>query len=195
MNKVNYDNISELAEEILYTYYDNMDDSEISVFINVEDAAILLRELIGQDYTLEDLLSVESLNIDSFEDDVILITIDENGGIWAENAEGKDRFKIVESSIIFTDPLYYEDVKLSNGTDDIEYTIFTVGEQETDNKSKKAMIATNDDGHISGFKYEDNQDGHCFSVEYCSCDPIEDVKKMLEVCNNILEEYGKMIQG
>lgn len=194
MNKVNYINISELAEEILYTYYDNMDDSEISVFINVEDAAILLRELIGQDYTLEDVLSVESLNIDSFEDDVILITIDENGGIWAENAEGKDRFKIVESGIIFTDPLYYEDVKLSNGTDDIEYTIFTVGEQ-ADNGPKKVMIATNDDGRISGFKYEDNQDGHCFSVEYCSCDPIEDVKKMLEVCNNILEEYGKMIQG
>ena len=194
MNKVNYDNISELAEEFLYAYYDNKDESEVGIFINVEDATVLLRELIGQDYTLEDLLTVECLNIDPFEDDVILITIDENGGIWAKNAEGKDRFKIVESSIVFTEPRYYEDVKLSNGTDDIEYTIFTVGEQ-ADNGPKKVMIATNDDGRISGFKYEDNQDGHCFSVEYCSCAPIDDIKKMLEVCNNILEEYGKMIQG
>lgn len=189
VKKINYDTAFEFVEEVLSTFLSG-DSEDISIYVDTEKAVWIVRELIGQDYVDTDSLAIECMDIDPFEHEVTLITIDSDGGIWVENAMGRNSFKVVESSIVYVESQYYKEALDANDDDDIEYKVFSIGEDESDNK--KVMIATDEEGRIGGFRYEDNDDGHCFKVEYCSCVPVEDVPRMLEICNNILNEYEKM---
>lgn len=191
MKKTYFEDIFELAERILFIYGETYND--ISIYINTDDSIDLIRELIGQDYADMDNLYIESINVDLYKSsDVILITIDKNGGIWAEDAGCDDGFKRVDSCYIFTEPKFYNNVVKANDSD-INYIVFAFGEEEEVPEKKKVTILTDDVKKISGFRYEDKKDGGCFSVEFCNYAPVEDIDGMLTMCEKILDAYAKFL--
>ena len=188
MNKVRFENYFEFAEDVLAFYEDTR--CEISIYVNTEDAAQIVRELIGQDYTCDEVFHIECIDLDVFDQEVALITLDENGGLWVENAVANNgKFLMADSEVVYTEIKYLKEVKDSTDVDDI--TVFAIGEEEEVPQNKKVAVLTDEDGKVGGFKYEDKQDGRCFTVEFCNCSPIENIDKMLDMYEGILDAYTK----
>lgn len=191
MKKTYFEDIFELAERILFIYGETYND--ISIYINTDDSIALIRELIGQDYADMDNLYIESINVDLYKSSgVILITIDKNGGIWAEDAGCDDGFKKVDSCYIFTEPKFYNNVVKANDSD-INYIVFAFGEE--DGITGEFGWINDDNGKVCGFAYDDNRDGICFHFMYCMCDAPESPAEIIKLRDKVLSLYVESINN
>ena len=193
MNKVRFDSYFEFVEDILAYYEDT--HSEIAIYAKASDAPEIVREFIGQDYMEGETLKLEYIDLDEMEQEVVLISLDENDGLWVENAVGNGgKFLMSDGEVVYAPIEYLNEVKEASCADDI--TVYSIGESEEEEEEptpqdKKVTVLTDEDGKIGGFKFEDKQDGKCFSVEYCNCKPVEDIDGMLEMYEKIMEAYLK----
>lgn len=188
--KMNFESIFDFAEKVLTVYGDTCADT--SVYINTEDAMDFIRELIGQNYLDEDDLYIEAINVDPYEDfEVALITIDKQGGIWAEDAACDSGLKRVESLNVFVEPEFYRDVEKANGSA-TNYLLFTIGEKEEETNGKVGWI-TDDSGKICGFAFDDDRDGACFHCMMCECKAPDNPDKIMRLWGKIVDAYAGIL--
>lgn len=188
MEKLNFKNYYELAEEIFNSAL--CDDVDMALIADYEIVYNVFKGL----FTFDDGLELEVADIelgngvaDGYEGPYLL-SLGGDGEIWIQKAMASDnKILCTGAEVLYVQPKYTADVLKRNDVDIIFEIYF--GEEE---KEPKFHLITDQDDKPCGFEYNDEGDGYCYHMRYCSCES-KDIKDIVDMYNGMAEVFSKWI--
>ena len=193
MNKVYFDDYYDLAE-IIYERAQE-DGADIDVVGDYDMISQVLKNLVYAD----DADAYEFFNIELENEEVTgydgphVLTVESDGKVWCQKAlTSKGEFLRFEADMIFVQEDYLKNVLAASINDDAEfYVISTGGKDEDFNRNEGDFKLLKDqDNKPCGFEYDDEGDGYCCHLRYCSCDS-KKLEEILGMYKDITDHLSK----
>ena len=193
-NKKYFENFSELAEEMFEA---SLDCSMSTCFIGDYDDTSELLGVLLSDY--RNIISIMEIDIADIEmsgyDGPYLLTITEYGELFCQKAywEEGDSLYHFEDDLCFVTPEYYDDAVEACYNEEVDFfeVYFGAVDEESESSDAEFHLIKDQDGRVSGFTYDNEDEGSCVHIHCCSCTP-RDIGNVIDIYNimtNALEKW------
>ena len=187
MEKIYFENYYEISQTMICDNDLNNDTGLIGDFELVSRA---LEDIL---FTT-DLFKIMNIELGTAEcigyDGPFLFSLTKDGEIWIQRAipEGRDKIVFILEDHLYVQSKYVKDCKDINLNK--HGTMYEICFEEEQDEDPKFHILSNDDGNPCGFEYHDENDGHCYKMKYCSCEP-KDIEDIISLYNKVAENFTK----
>ena len=192
MEKLRCKDYYDLAEMIFDSaLYDELD---VSLIADYEVIYNVLKDLFVFDDN-NDLIAADielGNGIADGYDGPYILSLGADWKIWIQKAIVDNSKKIVfsEAEVSYVQPKYISDV-LKRYDSDTVVEVY-IGEEGKDEEPKFQLLIDQDDKPY-GFEYNDEGDGYCCHMRYCSCDN-KDIDNLVDMYNSMAEVFGKWMK-
>ena len=185
INNNYYDCEYELANEMCDLCM--LDDEQVCLIADYDIAEKVLKCIFmynDEDFSVKQIADFGDGECDGYEGPYLVEL--QNGEVWVQKGLNDDGTMLgFEAESVYMEPKYLKYAIERNMYEGADYYPVHIGEEEPceDEEDSKMHLLFDQDDVPCGFEYEDEGNGYCLHFRYCECEP--DVKKIVEMYNDI----------